>query len=525
MISLLEKIKLVETGMLPLLVQDYLHQKESLNFLTSYPFDIASFEKIITDKAQTPINRDLLTEVLRSQYTYINTTDWVKKNIELLQSKNTFTVTAAHQPCLFMGPLYNIYKIASTINLAHQLSKNYPSYNFVPVFWLGTEDHDVAELNHTFINGSRIEWSDAGNGASGRWTLASMQKVVESLKQLNAGNELLPIIEYGLKQYETFGHFSHYFVNEIFKEHGLVVLNQDDKRLKECLKPIIADEILNSRAVPLLNETISFLSNNYKAQARPRDINFFYLGEGFRERVVYNNVSQRFEINNRTISFTKEELLKEIETHPERFSPNVIYRPLYQEMILPNLAFVGGAGELSYWLELKPLFAFNKVNFPMLVMRSSAVLLNVGTQKKLSKLNLSTNNFFTESELLISKYIQQQTETDLTLNDERKLLNQLFDSALKKAVAIDSTLAASVGAEKQKTLLALESLEGKILKAEKRKQETTISQIKSIYAWLFPSGSLQERSENFIPYYSPELVSELVNQLNPFEKSLYVFGV
>lgn len=529
MLSVLQQIELTKTGILPALTNDYLSNKDSLSHLSKYPFEFSSFKNVIADKAKDNTDRKLLVEVLQSQYSNIPTSDSVSKNIESLLADNTFTVVAAHQPCLFIGPMYNIYKIACAIQTTLQLKKEYPDYNFVPVFWLGTEDHDTEELNHAFINGKKIEWTNPGTGASGRWKTVSMQAVIDELKSISANTAIISILEKGLKKYTTFGKFTQYFVNELFKEHGLVVLDGDDERLKKKFSVVIKEEVLNSKAVEILKPTIEFLQANYKTQAKPRDINFFYLGENYRERIIFNSASQKFEVNNTSIAFSRDEIISEIENHSERLSPNVIYRPLYQEMILPNLAFVGGAGELSYWLELKPLFEYFKVNYPMQIMRNSAAIINASVQKKLEKLNLKAEDFFGDLEQLINRYVQQNLPTgkagmnaDSNLADEKKKLEALFDSILLKAEASDVTLKQSATGEKQKALSALENLETKMLKAEKRKQETSVNQIRSIHAALFPDGVLQERRENFIPFYTTDFISEIISNSDSFKK-LFLF--
>lgn len=523
MISLLNQTELTKTGILPALVSDYILQSPSLNSLTKYPFDISAFKDVIADKANDKTNRALLVEVLQSQYANIPTSEFVSSNIQALLSENTFTVVAAHQPCLFMGPLYNIYKIASAINVCHQLKQLHSGYNFVPVFWLGSEDHDVEELNHTYINGKKIEWQNPGTGAAGRWQTATMQAAIDELKAAGANTEVINLIEEGVKHYSTFGRLTQYFVNELFKAHGLVVLDQDDARLKHLFKEIIKDEVLNARAQQVLKNNIAFLDANYKAQAKTRDINFFYLGEGYRERIIYNHQTQLFQVNNQPFSFSREQIIAEMDTHPEKFSPNVIYRPLYQEVVLPNLAFVGGAGELSYWLELKPLFDYNRVNYPILVMRNSAAIISAPVQKKLDKLGLTADAFFAEAEQLVNSYVQQNMSEDANLIKEKGALDALFEKILKKAETVDVTLKQNAAAEKQKALASLENLEGKMLKAEKRKQETTVAQIRSVHASLFPEGTLQERRQNFIPFYTATFIDEVVTELNPFDKSFKFF--
>jgi bacillithiol biosynthesis cysteine-adding enzyme BshC len=523
--KLQEEIKLTDTGILPALVQDYLKGEESIRTLFKYTPALSSFQQVIADKQKGNTNRQLLVEVLQAQYADISTTEQVQLNIQSLLSANTFTVTAAHQPCLFMGPLYNIYKIAGAVNLSVQLKKQYPAYHFVPVFWMGSEDHDMDELNNTFVNGKKIQWTAPSSGAIGRVPSSVVAACVEELKQTVAETEIVSILEKGLAQYSTFGKLTQYFVNELFKEFGLVVLNQDDAKLKSLFSNVIADEVLEQRAMGVLKDTLQLLETNYKVQAAPRHINFFYLGDGYRERIVYDAESKSYQVNNTSVSFTVAELKAEIENHPGRFSPNVIYRPLYQEMVLPNLAFIGGSAELSYWMQLKPLFDYHRVNYPALVMRNSAAVLNASTQNKLQKLNLKVSDFFTEVEELIKKYVKENATVDTSLEPEKQQLEKLFDAVADKAALADVTLKQSAATEKQKALNALATLEAKMLKAEKRHQEVAVTQIRSVHAHLFPQGSLQERVENFIPFYIPTFITEMVQALNPFDGGFKVFVV
>jgi bacillithiol biosynthesis cysteine-adding enzyme BshC len=503
-------------------MRDYLIGKGELTHLYQYKPHISSFAQAIADKLNGNINRRILTEILQLQYAEIPSSELVKSNIASLADENTFTVTAAHQPCLFHGPLYNIYKIAATIRLAQQLKQAYPQYNFVPVFWLGSEDHDIEELNHTYINGNKIQF-EGGKGAIGRLPASVVQQPLAELKKFVGENPLVTVLEEGIKKFASFGRLTQYFVNELFGNFGLVVIDQDNKRLKKLFAQVIADEVFNSRAVQVLQENLHFLDKRYKVQAQPREINFFYLGEGFRERIIYQKELDRYAINNTNISFTIEQLQQEIINHPENFSPNVIYRPLFQEMVLPNLAFVGGGGELSYWLELKPLFDYYHVNYPVLLLRNSAVVINASVERKLQKLNLSVRDFFCDTEQLITNYVKQHTGVEHSLADEKKAMETLYTQVAKKAEGIDTTLKQSAETEKLKALTGLSHLEAKILKAEKRKQEVAVNQIRVLKETLFPQNNLQERVQNFISYYSSSFISDVVAAMSPFENLFVVF--
>lgn len=524
MITQIKEVDFSATGLLPSLVSDYLSQKESLNHLYKYPVNLAAFEQAIKDKSKDETKRALLVDVLKEQYASLQTSPLVQQNIESILSPKTFTVVASHQPSLFLGPLFNVYKIAAAINLAIQLKQAYPDYNFVPIFWLGSEDHDIEELNHTYVNGKRVEWKDAGTGAVGRLGLNGISALIDELKAQQVNADVIALLETGLKNCKTFAQYNQYLVNELFKEHGLVVIDQDNAKLKAAFVEVIREEILSQVGKGVLRSNIDFLENNYKAQAKPRDVNFFFLGEGYRERIVYNSLTQKFLINNKDILLNLEQMIEEIETNPGRFSPNVIYRPLYQEMTLPNIAFVGGAGELSYWLELKPLFDYYQVNYPMLVLRTSGAIVGPSVIKKLEKLNLKLEDFFGDVEALITRYVKENMAPDVYLNGEKDEVGAIFDKIIAKAEAVDATLKQSAATEKQKAVSALENIEGKIVKAEKRKQETVVNQIRSIHATLFPGNEPQERKESFIAYFDKDFINEIVALANPLHKTFKFFS-
>ena len=522
MLTPLKEIAIDQTGLLPPLVTDYLHNKESLASFYRFPFKFDAFADVIKEKEKDETNRPLLVEVLKDQYANLSSADLVDRNIESLLSNKTFTVVAAHQPCLLMGPLYNIYKIACAINLAEQLNKAFPQNHFVPVFWLGSEDHDIEELNHAYVNGKKVVWAGAGTGAMGRLKTDGLSSVIDEIKSLGAPQEIIDIMESGLNKFETFGRFTQHFIHEVFKSHGLVVIDQDDKRLKNSFKPVIKEEIGDFTANSVLKPNLDTLESTYKLQAKPRDINFFYLGEGYRERILFNSLTQHYEVKDRHLVFTSQELETEIDAHPERFSPNVIYRPVYQEYVLPNLAFIGGAGELSYWLELEALFDHYQLNYPMLVLRTSMAIVNPGFQKKLEKLNLQIEDLFGDIEQLIVRYVKDNLQGDIQLGGEKNKLEEIFNAVSLKAEAADSTLKQSVASEKQKALTSLENLEAKMLKAEKRKQETAVNQIRNAHSTLFPEGELQERREGLVPFYDATFIDEIVKLANPFDKNLKI---
>jgi bacillithiol biosynthesis cysteine-adding enzyme BshC len=510
------------------LVADYLAGKPELKHLYKYDFDIDSFAQVIADKANDNTDRGLLVSVLKKQYVNVDMTDHTALNIELLNSSKTFTITAAHQPCVLLGPVFNIYKIASAINLATQLKAKYPDNNFVPVFWMGSEDHDFEELGTTYIYGKKIEWpaNEGEGGAYGRRKLNGFDKVLDDAQAIvgDTGKSLINKLREGLTRFDTFGPYTRFLINELFGDTGLVVIDQDDAELKKQFSSIVKDELQNSSSIKAVESNIKWLNENYTVQASPREINLFYLADNSRERII--RTVDGYEVNNTDVRIPTGTLLDAAVTQPELFSPNVILRPVYQELVLPNLAFIGGAGELSYWLELKPVFDHHKVNYPMLIMRSSMTVINSSIEKKMTKLGLAVIDFFGHPDQTITAFVKSKLSDDIQFDDEKKSLNALFDSFVAKAEKVDPTLRAAVLAEKQKQLTALEAIEGKIIKAEKRKQEESIAQIKTIFQVFSPEGTWQERIENFIPFYIKDnnFIKEVVEIADPFKKSMLIIS-
>jgi len=356
-----------------------------------YPVTLEAFREVIAEKQKHPIDRALLVQVLKDQYAAFDASEASLANIEKLGTSNTYTVISAHQPSLFTGPLYYIYKIGSALKLANRLKQAYPEQHFVPVFISGGEDHDFEEVNHLHLFGKTLTWENEESGPVGRMSTESLKPVMEELKELmgnsDFASQIVAKLEKSYLKFPTYGQASLAFVNELFKETGLVVLNMDDARLKRAFIPIMKKEITEQASQGFIQEAQAALEDlGFSAQAFPREINLFYMGPQFRERLEWQE--DHYQVLNQDIRFSKAELLEELEQHPERFSPNVIMRPLYQESILPNLAYIGGGGELAYWLERLKQFEYFQVPFPVLIRRNSALILDKGTRKRREKLEL-----------------------------------------------------------------------------------------------------------------------------------------
>lgn len=516
-----------ETGYFSKLICDYLDDNSELRpFYNRYP-NIENFKYQIQEKSKNyPINhRKVLVESLKDQYGKLTTSQLTLNNIDLLLDSKTFTVVTGHQLNLFTGPLYFLYKIVSTINLTKKLKEAYPENEFVPVYWMATEDHDFEEINYFNFEGRKVQWSQDQKGAVGRLPLEALDAIKETIPNLfgnsNNAKRLVELFNSAYLQHENLTLATRYLVNELFKEYGLVIVDGDDIALKKLLIPFIKKDVFENVAntnVVQSVEKLESISSEYKIQVNPREINYFYLTDSLRERIVEREGS--YYINDTDIQFSKDALEQEIDNYPERFSPNVVTRPLYQEVILPNLCYIGGGGELAYWLELKSSFEAQNISFPILLLRNSALILSNKQYKKVENLDLSIADLFLPQTTLINKKVRKISNIDIDFTPQKKYLEEQFESLYELAKKTDKSFLGAVKAQEVKQKKGLDNLEKRLLKAQKRKLKDHVLRLTDLQNELFPNLSLQERQTNFSTFYlemGKDLIPFLVERLNPLK--------
>ncbi len=506
----------------------YATGSEDLAPFRKYPVTLEAFARVMEDKAAENTDRELLVSELEQQFAGLTARDAVAEQLRHLRSPQTFTVITAHQPSLFFGPLYFVLKICSTINLARQLNERYPDRHVVPVFISGGEDHDFEEVNHTYVYGNPIRWEDKQGGPVAAYDTGSLKEVLGQLKEVlgdrETARDIYGKIETAFTKQETYGAATVALVHDLFGDYGLVVADMSRPAFKRAFVPMMERELFDSVSQPLIEKAQGQLEKlGYSGQAHARDINLFYLTPNRRDRIVREG--DRFTVLGTEHHFTEAELRTELQDHPERFSPNVVMRPLFEELIFPNLAYIGGGGELAYWLERKEQFATFGLNFPMLIRRNSVLWIDKGNQKKLEKLDLDYRELFRPADLIIRDYVAAESENELSLAGELKELETLFQRIAAKAEEIDPTLAKAVMGEHARQAKAVENLEGRIRRTEKQRFETSMNQIRGLRDKLFPENGLQERYDSFLNFYlqeGPALFETLIAELDPLQEGLVV---
>lgn len=524
-----------ETSFVSPLLRDYLLQRKELQpFYQRYP-EIATFADQIKEK-QGHYNahfRHVLVEELKRQYHGLKETELVQSQLDLLGKDQTFTVTTGHQLNLGTGPLYFLYKISATINLCRQLKERYPENDFVPLYWMATEDHDFEEINFLHLKGQKVQWSRPFGGAVGRMDLEGIEPVLDQLaSELGAGKyneELIALFREAYKAGNNLAQATRELVHHLFGQQGLVILDADSHALKKLFRPQMRQELEQKttyHAVEKTNAQLKAVDARYKIQVNPRECNLFYLADGQRERIVETETG--YELAESKKAFEKKALQEELEQSPEHFSPNVMMRPLYQEVILPNLCYIGGGGELAYWLQLKASFKGFGVPFPMLLLRNSVLLWSQKESQKCRKLGFTVNDLFLSSSELVNQQVSRTSDIPLSFAPQKELLNKQFKDLHALAQKTDASFMGAVAAQERKQIKGLEHLEKRLLKAQKRKLQEEIRRLTDLHASLFPNGKLQERYDNFAPYYvqtKGELVEQLIQELDPIGRDVIVLTI
>ncbi len=507
-----QNITYQETGFFSKIVLDYIAGNDLLKSFYQHAVTVDGIKAAIEERKKYPTNRKVLAEVLQKQYAENTLTAKQAFNLQQLSTENCFTITTAHQPNIFTGHLYFIYKILHTVKLAEECKKELPENNFVPVYYMGSEDADLEELGHVFINGQKHQWQTKQTGAVGRMKVdKALVKLIDTIAGevlvYPFGANIIAVIKDCYKEGITIEQATFKLVNELFKDYGVLIVLPDNAALKKLFIPVIEKELAETFSYKQVAATVAAFPAAYKVQASGRELNLFYLKDDSRERIEVensgsSNPNTQFQITNSKLHFSKTEIVTELHNHPERFSANVILRPVFQEMILPNIAFIGGGGEIAYWLELKKVFEAVNVPYPMLVLRNSFLIIEKNQQAVLNKLNFTATNLFKTEQLLMNELVKRESGLQLSLNNEMQTLKDFYLKLQQTAAAIDNSLQKHTAALQTQALKKIAALEKKMLKAEKKKFETQQRQLHKLKTALFPHDNLQERIENFIPFYA-----------------------
>lgn len=493
------------------------YDQESLLPFIQRVFSKEAFDKQVELKRSSYSNnvRSTLAAVVREKYATVNCSEKTAQHVQWLQSDSTFTVTTGHQLSLATGPIFSIYKVLHVIRMAEELNADNDLYKVVPVFWMASEDHDIEEVRSVDVFNSRLIWNTNEQGAVGRMSTIGLSEIKDQIRQLfqNQSTDQLNLLldSWNGKTYgEAFFHLIHF----LFDRFGLIIIDGDNKRLKAHFSPIMKREILEKPSFRLVTNTNEHLQKEgAKIQVNPREINVFYLSNGTRDRIVEEDNKYRLKAD-RLIS--EKEVMDELDEYPERFSPNVILRPVYQETVLPNLCYLGGVGEMAYWIQLKAVFDEYTIQYPLITPRVSILWIDSVTSKKMAKINLSVEDLFREVSTVKKDMVMSLSDDQFDFSKVDVLMDQLTDEFNAQAKLIDLNAERMSTAELVKVTKQVELIKDKLLKFVKQQHESSLNQIDQVFGRLFPDGSLQERKINVLTMCPTGAIHERIEQLHQF---------
>ena len=522
------------TKHLPKITHDYINDEEYMGCFFNRKNNLENYYDQILEKNNNYNNdfRKTLAEVLKSNYNRISKNSDQLESIKKLKKNNTYTITTGHQLNLFTGPLYFFYKIIDSINICKELKSKYPENEFIPVYWMASEDHDFKEINHFKTNDVLFNWNVSTKGKVGELKTDSLDKIFNQIidffgKNNSYAKNIIELFKESYLKNEKISDATFNLVHSLFGKYGLLILNPDDSKLKKIICNDIILEIKNLESFKRVTETNKKINNlNIKPQVNPREINLFYIKNNIRSRIEKHNSS--YKVIETDILFSENEIISEINNYPERFSPNVLLRPFYQEKILPNLAYIGGGSEIAYWLQLKSFFDYKGLTFPILAVRNSVLLVSNKTLNKCKKLDIRISDLFQNNHELSKFYLTKIRKVKIDLTELKKTVKDNFLKLHKLSLKTDKSFLGALKAQEKKQLNGLDNLEKKLFRAHKKKYKEKLERLILIKEELFPNESLQERQINFSEFYriyGQEFIDILIDNLNPFDNKFSVISL
>jgi bacillithiol biosynthesis cysteine-adding enzyme BshC len=522
-LALLDSIDLPKVGKYPKLLKDYVSRKAELqDFYKEFPTSVQDFANHAAAKPVLSLeHRMALKSLILKQYEGIDLNEAVQKQIDCIVDENTFTVTTGHQLVLYTGPLYFIYKIATVVVLAREIEMQYPDLHVVPVYWMATEDHDYEEISELSVFGKKTKWESDECGSVGQYDPKS---VADLFSEVNGFPDSWAAC---YRDSETLAEATRKLVDLLFGVYGVVVLDGADHAAKQFGKSLFVKEIEEQFSFPaVVSRTEELEAVGYSSQIFPRELNLFYMEKGLRERILYEEGI--YSVKNTDLRFSRDELLEIVETSPEKISPNVVLRPVYQEMLLPNLAYIGGPAEIAYWLQLGKVFDLMEKSMPLLVPRHFALILNGKSWERWQKSGLDVMDLFkTEQELREHLLAAADTDAPADWLMLEAMLKNAFEQAADYAKMYDSSLVGMVQAEMAKSIKGLENIEKRTSKAREQKFATEVNQVMKVYQRLFPEGGLQERGDSILSFLPDcEMMIEcLIQQMKPLDYRFHIWKI
>ncbi|MGK9367662.1 bacillithiol biosynthesis cysteine-adding enzyme BshC [Melioribacter sp. Ez-97] len=527
----------------PNLFLDYLYEFENVEKFYGKNFrDEHEYNKLFDSlESYDRPHREKVTAIIKEQYRNIRASKLTLSNIEELNSKNTIAVVTGQQLGIFGGPLYTFYKTMTAVKLAAYLNDKYDNFHFVPVFWLEGDDHDFDEVRKINIldrdnSLKTLSYEDGLDDSVNRGSVGNikfndnlrnlLEELSSSLRDSEFKMTLMDLLKSFYQPEVTFLESFRNLMIRLFDEYGLVVLNPSDPEIKKILAPVFKKELSDYKEHTVsLVERSAELEEIYHAQVKVKPVNLFYIDEN--ERLSIEPLDEGFRLKGRRKKFSYDDMIAQLEFAPERFSPNVLLRPICQDYLLPTGFYVAGPAEISYFAQLTPLYNYFEINSPYIYPRASATILENNVQSLLDKYQLKIEEVFSPKEDLIEKIIARNSgnNIDAVFEEAQGKINVILDELGKSLIVIDKNMLDLTEKTGTRINENLKYLKNKAADAERRKHEVTIRQINKMQNVLYPNENLQERELNFTYFankYGLDILKWIFNELsiNKFEHQI-----
>lgn len=533
------RLPLAALDAVPALVAAYVTDFDAVaRYYAGDPFDPAArAEAAARAAAFAPRARDAVADALRRQNErHGGLSGATAAHIEALRDPASVAVVTGQQVGLFGGPLYTVLKTITALQCAEAWAEEL-GRPVVPVFWVEGEDHDFAEIRaaHVLRRNAVVtlrytghaEPDDGNLGAVGRLTLTEqITRVLDQLDDALPPSDFKPDVMAlardayapGVTLEDAFTRL----VRGLFPDAGLVFLNPDDPALKAVAAPLVRRELTDPAASAARVQAASaqLEADGFHAQVRARPTNLFLLTGGQRRRLDWSEDDGAFTVYGTGETKTQSELLALLETTPEAFSPNVVLRPLVQDLLVPTMAYVAGPGETSYFAQYGGVYEWAEVPRPLVYPRASATLVEGKVQKVLDKFDLTVDAFAEDADALFQRVVVEQMEVDVdaAFGEALPQVHRAVSALKQTAQAVDPTLGKAAEATRAALMGELNDLKSRIVRAEKRSQDALRQQLDKAYANVRPEGTWQERLVSvlyFLNKYSPALLTDLRAALSP----------
>jgi bacillithiol synthase len=480
--------------------------------------------------SERPMDRETLVGTLLEQNQRWEMPPEVIDNIERLRDPASVAIVTGQQLGAFGGPLYTVYKTLTAIKLARAVEEH-TGTPVIPVFWVEGEDHDFDEiagihlLSRNDIESVTIDRPSAGpqHGAVGRMVFGdeiatAIDRIDEILAPSDFHDELVDTLR---RSYTAGRSLEDSFValwKELFARFGLVFLNPDDAGFKTMVRPLFERDLTDGdRAVDAVMQAGEELKSKYHQQVTARPTNLFYLEDDARRAI--DRDGDRFSIRGGGQHWSREEVVAELEARPERFSPNVVTRPLMQDALLPTAFYVAGPGEIAYFAQYRALYEWAEIPMPGIFPRLSATLVEPKVGKVFGRMDLSLEMLARGVEHVFAEKVRQAegNGASTAFDAFRSELNAGLSKLKPEVESVDQSLGRSVEAARAGMMKELDRLSERVFRAQKRQHDEMRGQIEKASINVLPHGKLQERALSPLYYlnkFGPALIDRLYDSLD-----------